>query len=305
MSNLTPDFRDYIRYKLMHFNSDAAYEFINRLEDPCNNSDPMSAGLTAYLEKLVNDRSGSLAFKKIIEAYANTERPRMNRSLLRLFDKFIDPRFQLEFRRRMDVECAPPTYTILSSQSFNLSGITIGYVNGDATYAFSEVRTLSEQLQLTMPFSGTSYFASNYTFWITILEGADQPNWEWNPDPIGDPSQRIPVSWTEMGTVSETFCFEKTYTVPDAAVWFPYYFNGINGNSEYASFTPYDQPTLQDNSSIAIVMTFGTAATIDISVAGNDVTVFASGIPVNQLGIASADSVNPDQLDNFDLIDCP
>lgn len=305
MSNLTPDFRSYILNDLMHVDSASAYEFINRLEDPCNNSDPMSAGLTAYLEKLVNDRSGSLAFKKIIEAYADTERPRMNRSLLRLFDKFIDPRFQLEFRRRMDVECAPPTYTMLVSQSFNLGGLTIGYVNGDATYAFSEARTLSEQLQLTMPFSGTSYFGSFYTFWITIPEGADQPNWEWNDDPIGNPSQRIPISWTEVGTVSETFCFEKTFTVPDASVWFPYYFGSVFGQSEYAAFAAYDQPTLQDNSSIAIVMAYGTAATIDISVTGNDVTASVSGIPLNDIGLTSADSINPDQLDTFNLIDCP
>lgn len=195
---------------------------------------------------------------------------------------------------------------IFLSNSFTLTGIALIYEGGAGAYAYSSARTLSEALQVDYPYSGSSYFGSSYTFWIALPAGDTPPdNWEVEEDPIGNPGVRIPVTWNEQSCFTDTFCFEVVYTVPDPATWQPYYFSSTLGFSEYPATSAYDQPVLQDNTTVAVTTAFGANASAVIGVVGDQVTLTLSGIPLNAVEIISSPDLVVLQTDTLNLIDCP
>jgi hypothetical protein len=166
-------------------------------------------------------------------------------------------------------------------------------------------KSMSEQIQALYPYSGSAYFGSNYTFWVAVPTGDPPPSgWEVNPDPIGDPGLRIPVEWTESDSFSTLYCFAKTFTSPDAASWYLYYFTSVLGNSEATSFEFYSE--LTEAALIQSTTTaFGLNASAALVVAGNDITIKLYDIPLNAVSAVSWDGLVDPISETLDLIACP
>lgn len=107
MSAISPALREYFTNTLFKGNRTVGYEFLNRMEDPCSSSDPLSPDLTRAI-KLVFGNEIGMALIQTIQDYPLTTPPRNLPVIDKSIFYFFPKEHWLEMTRLINRTCAAP-----------------------------------------------------------------------------------------------------------------------------------------------------------------------------------------------------
>lgn len=181
--------------------------------------------------------------------------------------------------------------------NFDCGSYGIGFAADNGEYAtFLQTNVTPE--------SGSGFFGTVVTLWITLLKGEAAPvDWTYGAGPA------TPINFAQQTTGRKIFgCLQASYTVADASLWNPYLLTdaafGLQG--EVIGTLPYDDPSTEAILSTVVTNMYGATASSTLDVVGNDVVFTITNTMLLPEGtIDSTEDFVTLQPDTYSEIECP